>query len=87
MLGILSQANIGDNNSLRMQITDNNAVFRSMPWYASLCGVVRVCGSDTMSKVSRNLLILWWAVLGSNQWPLPCEGRFYFYLFVGNYII
>jgi hypothetical protein len=23
--------------------------------------------------IARNSLILWWAVLGSNQWPLPCE--------------
>ena len=23
---------------------------------------------------SAKYLILWWAVLGSNQWPLPCEG-------------
>jgi len=21
------------------------------------------------------VLDFWWAVLGSNQWPLPCEGR------------
>jgi hypothetical protein len=24
-------------------------------------------------QTAHNLLILWWAVLGSNQWPLPCE--------------
>ncbi len=24
--------------------------------------------------VIRNHLIIWWVVLGSNQWPLPCEG-------------
>jgi hypothetical protein len=22
-----------------------------------------------------NPLVPWWAILGSNQWPLPCEGN------------
>jgi len=33
-------------------------------------GLVR---EAAFGRTPRKSLILWWAVLGSNQWPLPCE--------------
>jgi hypothetical protein len=34
-----------------------------------------VAHSADLAQASLLLNDLWWAVLGSNQWPLPCETR------------
>ena len=28
-----------------------------------------------LERADRQRLLEWWVVLGSNQWPLPCEGN------------
>ena len=34
---------------------------------------VQSAGRGQSSLLLNDLADLWWAVLGSNQWPLPCE--------------
>ena len=44
------------------------------PYQRSYSYKSRPCRRQAISvKVLILLNFLWWAVLGSNQWPLPCE--------------
>jgi hypothetical protein len=36
---------------------------------------LEVAQSAGLGQSLNDLADLWWAVLGSNQWPLPCETR------------